>query len=272
MVLPASAVHADADRTESADHAEKPDTQVLVVDDHEVVRAGLTAALTRDGPMTVVGAVATGREAIDLCRDLQRRDLGPDVAVVDMRLPDMAGDELCRQMRAECPGVAVVVLSSYLDEASVRDAVRAGASAYVTKAAGLGELRAAIAEAHDSARPTDGTPSVSRIVRHLEGLVADRDGPDAPTPAQGRVLALAARGLTYSQIARDLRISESTVRFHIQRLKIKLGVRSRTELAVQAVRAGLVEDPDVEAGAGAGAEAGGGETEVGVGTGGKARR
>lgn len=221
-------------------------TEVLVVDDHEVVRAGVTAALSRDERMTVVASAGDARDALALC--CERR---PDVAVIDVRLPDMAGHELCRRIREQSPGTAVVVLSTYLSEEAVRDCVGAGASAYVTKAAGLGELRTAIVEAH---RPIDPErrPCVSQIVRRLEQLVSDRDIPrrfarrgddtDAPTPAQSRVLALAAQGLTYGQIARDLRISESTVRFHIQKLKVKLGVRSRSELAVAAVRAGLVEE------------------------------
>lgn len=216
-------------------------TRVLVVDDHEVVRLGLTAALANDGATTVVGAAASGHEALELCRDER-----PDVAVVDMRLPDVTGDELCRRMREQFPEVAVIVLSSYLDETAVRDAVRAGASAYVTKAAGLAELRSAVVAAHHAGRET-GHPCVSQIVHRLEQLVDERDDTEVPTPAQQRVLALAARGLTYTQIARALSISESTVRFHIQKLKIKLGVRSRTELAVQAVRAGLVEAPEAEA-------------------------
>lgn len=211
-------------------------TQVLVVDDHEVVRAGVTAALSRDERMTVVASAGDGREALALCCEHR-----PDVAVIDMRLPDMAGHELCRRMREQSPGTAVVVLSTYLSEEAVRDCVAAGAAAYVTKAAGLGELRTAIVDAHRRTDP-DHRPCVSQIVGRLEQLVADRGDSEAPTPAQSRVLALAAQGLTYGQIARDLRISESTVRFHIQKLKVKLGVRSRSELAVAAVRAGLVEE------------------------------
>lgn len=217
-------------------------TEVLVVDDHEVVRAGVTAALTRDERMRVVASAGDGREALALC--VEHR---PDVAVIDLRLPDMAGHQLCRRIREQSPGTAVVVLSTYLSEEAVRDCVAAGAAAYVTKAAGLDELRGAIVDAHHQATP-DRRPCVSQIVRRLEQLVADRDDTEAPTPAQSRVLALAAQGHTYGKIARDLRISESTVRFHIQKLKVKLGVHSRSELAVAAVRAGLVE----EAGSGAG--------------------
>lgn len=216
----------------------RPPTRLLVVDDHEVVRAGITAALSQDPSLQVAGVAGSGREALALLPDLR-----PDVAVVDLRLPDMSGDELCRRLRARLPGLAVVVLSSYLTEPAVRDAVEAGAAGYVTKAAGLAELRAAIEEA---AAGTGRPASVSQIMRRLEGILDDRDGAGAPTPQQARVLALAAEGLTYSEMARRLSISESTVRFHIQKMKIKLGARSRTELVVRAVRAGLVVTPDDE--------------------------
>lgn len=212
--------------------------RLLVVDDHEVVRAGLTAALSRDEQLDVVGAAGCGQDALRLVDELR-----PDVAVVDMRLPDMSGDDLCRRLRERTPAPAVVVLSTYLTEPAVRDAIQAGASGFVTKAAGLAELRAAIDEAASGA---DRPAGVSQIVRRLEQLVDARDEADAPTPQQARVLELAAQGLTYSEMARRLTLSESTVRFHIQKLKIKLGARSRTELVVRAVRAGLIVTPDDE--------------------------
>lgn len=216
----------------------RPRTRLLVVDDHEVVRAGLTAALAQDPRLEVAGSAGSGREALALLAELR-----PDVAVVDMRLSDMSGDDLCRRLRERLPGLAVVVLSTYLTEPAVRAAVEAGASGYVTKAAGLAELRAAIEEATTvTGRPV----SVSQIMRRLEDVVGDRDGVGVPTPQQARVLALAAEGLTYCEMARRLSISESTVRFHIQKMKVKLGARSRTELVVRAVRAGLVVTPDDE--------------------------
>lgn len=214
--------------------------RLLVVDDHEVVRAGLTAALAADSGVQVVEAAATGQEAMGLVCSIS-----PDVAVVDLRLPDMSGDELCRRLRDLRPGLTVVVLSSYLTEVAVRESLHAGASAYVTKAAGLPELRAAIQEA--AAGGSGRRPTVSQILRRLEQVVDARDEPGTPTPQQARVLELAAEGLTYAEIARRLMISESTVRFHVQKLKIKFGVRSRTELVVRVVRDGLVARPDDEA-------------------------
>lgn len=218
--------------------------RLIVVDDHEVVREGLAAALSTDARMRVVGAAATAEEAIRLVGATH-----PDLAVIDMRLPDLPGDELCRRLLQVRPQLAVVILSTYLTEEAVRDALHAGASGYVTKAAGLAELRAAVEQATDPGDQQRRRASVSQILRRLERVVDNRNEPGAPTPQQARVLELAAEGLTYAEIARRLVISESTVRFHIQKMKIKFGARSRTELIVRAVRAGLVTTPDDEAGA-----------------------
>lgn len=214
--------------------------RLLVVDDHEVVRAGLAAALSQDPGMRVVGQAGSGAEALEMASRER-----PDVAILDMRLPDMPGPLLCRRLRAALPAVSVVMLSSYLSEDAVRDAIAAGASAYVTKAAGLSELRRALEE---TVRDGGVPGGVSQIVRRLRGLVEERAADDAPTPQQARVLELVAEGLTYAEVAERLVISESTVRFHVQRLKLKLGTNSRTELVVLAVRAGLIAGPRDEAG------------------------
>ena len=223
-----------------------PPRRLLVVDDHEVVRAGLVAALAADERYPVIGVAGTGREALELAR----RDR-PDVVIVDLRLPDLPGTELCRRLRAVLPDVAVIVLSSYLSEETVRQAIDAGASAYVTKAAGLPELRSALDEACARRGQPDGPPgggrSVSQIVRRLEQLIGARGDGTTPTPQQARVLELAAQGLTYAEIATRLVISESTVRFHVQKLKVKFDTNSRTELVVRAVRAGLIAAPGDEA-------------------------
>lgn len=216
--------------------------RLLLVDDHEVVREGLTVALGKDERFEIVGAAANARGAIELARRTV-----PEVAILDMHLPDASGEELCEQMRALLPSVVIVVLSSYLTEEAVRRAVSAGASAYVTKAAGLPELRATLDRiAGDRTRPI-ATGCAPQIVRYLEGLVQERSDDKAPTPQQARVLELAAEGLTYRAIAESLLISESTVRFHIQKLKVKFGAMSKTELIVQGVRMGIIARPKDEA-------------------------
>lgn len=216
--------------------------RLIVVDDHEVVREGLVAVLSREPDLEVVGTAATGREAAELARRTR-----PDLAIVDLRLPDTPGDALCRELRALLPDLEVVVLSSSLTEDGVRSAMDAGASSYVTKAAGIAELRAALRRGvpgADGCRP----PTVSQIVGRLREFVQERADGDAPTPQQARVLELAAEGLTYREIARRLVLSEATVRFHIQNLKVKYAATSKTDLIVRAIHLGLV--PPLERGAG----------------------
>lgn len=211
-----------------------PFVRVCIVDDHEVVREGLAAALERDGEFTVVGHAGSGTEALATIVALR-----PDVAVVDFRLPDMTGAELCARIRARSPKTAVVVLSTYLSEEVVRTSMDSGAAAYITKAAGLAEVRTVLHQiAVDGGSPN--RESVSAIVHRL--FTAAQGGADhgALTPRQEAVLSLAAEGLTYARIAERLGISQSTVRFHIQVAKDRLGARSKTELVSMAIRNALI--------------------------------
>ena len=216
--------------------------KLLIVDDHEIVREGLRGAIARDERYDVVADAADAEQALTLAR----RTL-PDVAIVDMHLPAVPGEEVARRLRELLPSIIIVMLSSYLTEEAVRRAAAAGAWAYVTKAAGLPELRATLDRIHAERDGPLDPVNVPQIVRSLEELVAARGDDDAPTPQQARVLELAAEGLTYQQIAERLMISPSTVRFHIQKLKIKLGAGTKTELIVQAVRHGVIAPPQAEA-------------------------
>lgn len=208
--------------------------RILLVDDHEIVREGLRATLEVDPLCEVVGEAASGRQAIERAKQTL-----PDVAVLDLKLPDMSGEEVCRRLRKGFPGTAVIVLTTYLSEGTVRGALEAGATAYVTKAAGLSELRAALEKIARDRRAPD-TAEGPQIVRYLHELVAKRMDDSLPTPQQERVLELAAQGLTNKEIGGRLFVSESTVRFHIQKLKTKLGAHTKTELIAKAIRTGLI--------------------------------
>jgi DNA-binding NarL/FixJ family response regulator len=205
--------------------------RVLVVDDHEVVREGLAAALSSDGQFEIVAAVSTAVAALKVAARMR-----PEVALIDLRLPDMMGDKLCRELRTRFPATAVVILSSYISEDTVRSAMDAGASAYITKGAGLAELRKALigVVAHGS------HPAQRQIVGQLHELVSRRRYDTILTPQQERVLELAAVGLTYREIGARLFISESTVRFHMQKLKGKFEARTKTELIATAIRTGAL--------------------------------
>jgi DNA-binding NarL/FixJ family response regulator len=216
--------------------------RILIVDDHEVAREGLRAALERDADREVVGEAATAGEALQVAVLTH-----PTVAVVDHHLPGDTGDALCRALRRAVAGLRVVVLSSYLNEEIVRRSFDAGADAYVTKAAGLAELRRALTEIEEG---TDGSGwrSASQVVARLDSVAAARAHGAVATPHQVRVLELLSEGLTYGQIAESLHISVSTVRFHLQNLKIRLGARSRSDLIAGAIRSGLIARPADEAG------------------------
>jgi DNA-binding NarL/FixJ family response regulator len=202
-------------------------TDILVVDDHEIVRDGLAAALS--GPDTrVTAAVGRGDEALE---SVERRPV--DIVVVDLRLPDMSGHELIGRLKRCRPDIRVVVLSTYLSEESVRLSREAGADAYVAKSAGVSELRAALATVVSGGGPTE-TPA--QLVNRQRG------GSDEVrlTPQQEKVLLLAAEGATDREIATRLFLSESTVRFHLQRLKVLLGARSKTQVITEAFRRELI--------------------------------
>jgi DNA-binding NarL/FixJ family response regulator len=205
--------------------------RLLIVDDHEVVREGLVAALGSDPRFEVAAALGC---AVDALASLRRAT--PDIAVVDLRLPDMPGTELCRELRERRPGMPVVMLSSYASEDAVRAAMDAGAAAYISKSAGLSELRDVLARIAAGGP----APAETQIVEQLHQLLVRRDDDLRPTPRQERVLDLAAEGLTYHEIGDRLFISESTVRFHVQKLKAKFGARTKTDLIAKAIRAGVI--------------------------------
>lgn len=215
--------------------------RILIVDDHEIVREGVRSALMTDPRFEVVGEAADGREALQCAR----RTL-PDVALVDLRLPDMRGEELTRAFARDFPETVVIILTTYLSEETVRDALAAGAAAYVTKAAGLPELRAALERVMEGAAAPS-TTAGPQIVKQLHALVNTRMNGVSPTPQQERVLELAAQGFTNSEIGERLFISESTVRFHVQKLKAKFAARTKTELIAKAIRTGFIA-PANEAG------------------------
>jgi DNA-binding NarL/FixJ family response regulator len=208
--------------------------RLLIVDDHEIVREGLQSTLAADERLEIVGAVSSGQAAIE-----RARQTVPDIALVDLRLPDMRGEELTGELRTRFPSIAVIILSTYLSEETIRASLEAGATAYVTKAAGLSELRAAIDRVMAN-KQAPGPLVGPQIAKQLHEAVTRRMEGDVPTPQQERVLELAAQGFTNQEIGERLFISESTVRFHVQKLKEKFSARSKTELIAKAIRTGFI--------------------------------
>jgi DNA-binding NarL/FixJ family response regulator len=219
------------------DQADTAPQRVLVVDDHEVVLEGLVAVLQTRGYDVL--AASTAAEAISVAGTTQ-----PAVALVDLRLPDASGEELCGRLLEAVPGIAVIVLTTYLSEETVRRALSAGARDYVTKAAGVSALFAALDRVF--ANPADpATPAAApSIVRQLHEAATQRMQTVPLTPQQESVLELAAQGYTNDAIGRRLFITESTVRFHLGRLRTTFDARSKTELIAKAIRSGAIRPAD----------------------------
>ncbi|WP_273735275.1 response regulator transcription factor [Mycolicibacterium septicum] len=210
-------------------------TQVCIVDDHEVVRDGLRSVIVSLDSPVVEQVWSTGSAADALARQATSR---PEFFIVDYRLPDMAGDELCAALVTEYPDTKVVVLTSYTDVDIIERCLQSGASAYVSKEAGLAELRRAFAAVAAGERRV---VCCEPACPSNPGAAGASDIDDRGlTKQQLRVLELLATGLTYRQIGRQLCIAESTVRFHITALKQKLGVQTKAELIVFSVRQALV--------------------------------
>lgn len=199
-------------------------TRVLVVDDHQMVRAGLVTLLGASEDVSVVGQAADGAEAVTLAADLK-----PDVVLMDLSMPVLDGVEATRQLVAAVPTVRVVVLTSFSDRARVNDALAAGAIGYLLKDCEPPELLAAIRAAAAGHVPLD-----PRVAGALLPTPSSGRPQDALSPRELEVLRLVAEGRANKQIARQLGISERTVKAHLGRVFRQLGVADRTSAALWA--------------------------------------
>jgi DNA-binding NarL/FixJ family response regulator len=214
--------------------------RVLIVDDHGVVRRGLVGYLALFDDLQVVGEAADGAAALRAIRSLATGGGGPpDVVLMDLAMEPIDGVAATRAVRREWPAVEVVAVTSFIEEARVHAALAAGASGYVIKDAAPEEIALAIRAAH-------------RGEVHLDAAVARRlmaslrpSGVEDPfgdlTEREREILALVAQGQSNKEIALQLAISERTARTHVSNILAKLGVASRTQAALLAVREGLGE-------------------------------
>ncbi len=202
---------------------------VFLLDDHEVVREGLRHLLEAEDDMAVVGEAATATEALARIPDAK-----PRVAVLDVRLPDGNGVEVCREVRSQNHDIACLMLTSFSDDEAVFDAIMAGASGYVLKEVRGSDLVTDIrkvAAGHSLLDPD----LTSRVMSRMRTQKAE-DRSDQLTPQEQRILDLIAQGLTNRQIAEQMYLSEKTVKNYVSNLLAKLGMSRRTEAAVYAVR------------------------------------
>ena len=213
--------------------------RVLVADDQRVVREGLGTLLGLITGIDVVGTAADGNEALALAIQLR-----PDVVLMDLRMPRCDGIEATRRLREHDAGIKILVLTTYADDRSVIDALRAGARGYLTKDAGAAEIRDALE------RVTRGQPAIDPAVQQhlLDAITTDEPrqggepGPQFPaglTAREAEVLSLIAQGLSNSEIAGRLMVSETTVKSHINHLFAKTGVRDRAQAVTYAYQHGL---------------------------------
>jgi DNA-binding NarL/FixJ family response regulator len=218
--------------------------RIVVVDDHDVVRRGLLTVLGGEPDLEVMGAAEGGMQALDLIAELDARAQRPDVVVMDLEMAPVDGIETTRQIRSRYDAVEVVALTSFGEEERVRAALEAGASGYVLKDADVDEVAAAVRAAHRGELQLD--PAVARLLMStLRGISRD-DVSSALTPRELEVLALVGTGRANKEIAVELSISERTARTHVSNILRKLGLASRTQAALWAVREGLVEVDDRE--------------------------
>jgi DNA-binding NarL/FixJ family response regulator len=218
--------------------------RIVVVDDHDVVRRGLLTVLGGEPDLEVVGAAEDGMRALDLIARLDEREQRPDVVVMDLEMAPVDGIETTRQIRSRYDDVEVVALTSFGEEERVRAALEAGASGYLLKDADVDEVAAAVRAAHRGELQLD--PAVARLLMSsLRGISRD-DVSSALTPRELEVLALVGTGRANKEIAAELSISERTARTHVSNILRKLGLASRTQAALWAVREGLVEVDDGE--------------------------
>ena len=211
--------------------------RVLIADDQRVVREGLTTLLQLLAGVEVVGAAADGEEAVALAAELQ-----PDVVLMDLRMPRCDGVEATRRMRAQDANRKVLMLTTYADDRSVIDALRAGARGYLTKDAGAEEIAKALEQV------TRGQAAIDPAVQHhlVDALAApvspERHAeplPDGLTAREAEVLELIAKGLSNAEIAEQLVVSEPTVKSHINHLFAKIGVRDRAQAVTYAFKHGM---------------------------------
>lgn len=221
-----------------------PPIRILLVDDHAVLREGLRSILVLEPDMEVVGEAADGEQAVRLAQELQ-----PDVVLMDIRLPGMDGIEATRRVRLASPNSAIVILTMHDADEFLFAAVREGAAGYLLKSLPSAEVVRAVRAAARGESLLH--PAMAR--RLMEGyatLSRGEAGPGAEaqhrdksqlTPREAEVLQLLVQGASNREIAEQLFLSDKTVKQHVTKILRKLGVRSRSQAIIHAVRSGVVK-------------------------------
>jgi NarL family two-component system response regulator LiaR len=207
--------------------------RVMLVDDHAVVRSGLSAFLLAFDDLELVAEATNGERAIQLCQQVQ-----PDVVLMDLMMPGMDGATATGLIKEKCPQIQVVALTSFKEKELVENALQAGAIGYLLKDISADELASAI-RAAAAGKPTL-APEAAQVLIQATRAPAEKPGFDL-TDREREVLALMVEGLNNNQIAARLVVSVSTAKFHVSSILSKLGVTSRTEAVAFALQNKLVK-------------------------------
>jgi DNA-binding NarL/FixJ family response regulator len=211
-------------------------TRVLIVDDDDLMRAGLAAVLETDEQIDVVGQAATGREAVALARRS-----APDVVLMDVRMPDLDGIAATRELSGAAPDTKVLILTTFEEDDYIFGGLRAGASGFLLKRTRPEELLAAvhtIAAGESLLSPSVTRRVIDRMAHEPAPAVVARDAQEL-TPREREVLVLLARGLSNAEIAQELVIESSTAKTHVKRILMKLGLRDRVQAVIYAYETGI---------------------------------
>ena len=208
--------------------------QVLIVDDHTVVRDGLTSMLDRQGDFSVVGEARNGLDAIEKAGELR-----PDVILMDLRMPELDGVEAMRRIRSQDPDVNFIVLTTFDTDEYIFDAIEAGAKSYLLKDASRDDLFDAVRAVHRGESLIE--PGVAaRVLDRFAQLSKQSSPADVLSERELEVLRLMASGAANKLIAGELSISESTVKTHVANIFQKLDVNGRTDAVTQALQRGII--------------------------------
>ena len=227
-----------ADSTTDASLRDGTTIKVFLLDDHEIVRRGVRELIESEEGLEVVGEASTAAEAVSRIPAVR-----PDVAVLDVRLPDGSGVEVCREVRSQLPALACLMLTSFSDDDALFEAIMAGASVYVLKQIRGNDLVTAIRRVARGESLLD--PTVTTKVLHRLRNPSEEDERLAKlTPQERKILDLIAEGATKRQIGAELHLAEKTVKNYVSNMLMKLGMSRRTEAAVFAVKAGVGRHDD----------------------------
>lgn len=208
--------------------------RIVIVDDHNVVRSGLSAFLMAFEDFELVGEASDGKEAVELCEILH-----PDIVLMDLVMPVMDGAQATREIRERFEDIQVIVLTSFKEDELVEGALQAGAIGYLLKNVSADELADAIRKAH-TGKPTLAPEATEALIKATERK-RESGISEELTSREKEVLKMMAEGLSNPEIAQKLFVSRSTVKFHVSSILSKLGAASRTEAVSKALQFKIIQ-------------------------------